>query len=244
MKKILLASIVMLASAGVFAQKVSKKTIDETCACVGKIKKSLTEDEKTDAAITCMTNSLVNNFEGLKKEYNVKAKDPSEAGRQIGGKLTPQLVNDCPDMGNYLMKFASRTMKEEGNAAPDINPDTLTLDTKVCKLYKAGKYRAEQSYLNGKFIQDEDPTSYTEIKDGFAYDYAKNKKYVTKWSVKFVSDCKWELTLVETNEPNMKSVFKKGDKMVYNAVGSEGNSLWVSFKMLGMDALVLLTKTN
>jgi hypothetical protein len=97
--------------------------------------------------------------------------------------------------------------------------------------------------MNKKQVDNPDPSSYTEVKDGFVYDYSENKKFVTKWSIKWLSGCEWEQTLVETTEPNMKVAFKKGDKIKVKALGStKDGGLYLSTDMMGMNFIMLVNK--
>jgi len=178
----------------------------------------------------------------LKKEYKVTASDDYAAGREVGNKMGAQLAKDCPEITPYFIKLAEKK-KEKSAKKMDINPDTLTLDRKVCEKYKAGKYSSSVIYMDKQEMPATDPSSYTEVKDGFVYDYSENKKYVTKWSIQWLSGCEWEQTLVESTEPNIKSLFKKGDKIKVKALGSTKNGgLYITTDMMGMNFIMLVNK--
>ncbi len=240
MKKIVITFILGAVVSFSHAQKVTDRTISEICGCVKKIERTLSEDAQAEKAMLCMSSSMEKNMEALKKEHSIKTDNLEEAAHEIGTKLGMKLVTGCPEILPFLMYYTKASSQEEKVA--DINPDTLKLDNKVCEKFKSGKYESEQNYVDNKLIPS-DPGSYTEFRDGFLYDVYQNNKYTTKWSIRWISGCEWEQTLIETTEPNIKLVMKKGDKLVLKAVGStpEGK-LWVTSKFLGMDVLMLLSK--
>jgi hypothetical protein len=242
MKKIFLILLACFPISFATAQTASKKTVDETCACVKKIKANLSEDQKLNEAITCMTGSMGKYMDQLKKEFKVTTADQNAAAREVGSKVGAQMAKDCPEMTPYFLKLAEK-QNAKSDQTPDIKIDTLKLDSKVCERYKAGKYNSSLMYMNKKEVENSDPTAYTEVKDGFVYDYSENKKYMTKWSIKWLSGCEWEQTLVESTEPNMKTMFKKGDKIKVKALGStKAGGLYISTDMMGANFIMLVNK--
>ncbi|HVD98421.1 MAG TPA: hypothetical protein VNB90_09475 [Cytophagaceae bacterium] len=244
MKKIIFLFALTLAGMQAEAQKVSEKTLNEICGCVKKIDKKLSEDAQTDQALACMATNMEKNFEALAKEYNLDMNNPEQAAEELGAQIGMQLVTQCPEIVPYMMNYSRRQQQSTGSDQVDINPDTLKLDSKVCALYKSGKYAYGNTYMNNKAIPETDSTAYTEIKDGISTDYSQDKKYYTKWSTRWISDCEWENTLIETNEPNVKMLLKKGDKVTMKAIGSTGKNLWVKAKMMGMDFIIFFKRIN
>lgn len=242
MKKTFLIILAFLPLSLAVAQTASKKTVDETCSCVKKIKANLSEDQKLNEAIACMMGSMTKYKDQLKKEYKITTADQNAADREVGSKVGAQMAKDCPEMTPYFLKLAEK-QKGKSEQTPDIKTDTLKLDSKVCEKYKAGKYNASQMYVNKKKVENPDASAYTEVKDGFVYDYSENKKFVTKWSIKWLSGCEWEQTFVESTEPNTKSMFKKGDKIKVKSLGStKAGGLYISTDMMGANFIMLVNK--
>ena len=226
------------------AQKSSDKAVNESCACVKKISKTAVESEQTKAAMTCFATSVGKYQAELKKEFNITTKDENEANSEIGKKLGASIAQKCPEMVPHLINMAKmQSAKSVTEGKADINPDTLKLDNAVCALYKNGKYVPVKMYANRKVIENTDPTSYTEVKDGFVYDYEMNKTLSTKWSIKWVNACEWEQTLLESNSPNINAVFKIGEKVNMRAIGStKDKKLYFISKMMGMEIIGLIKK--
>ena len=241
MKRYFLIGLVCLNSSLAAAQTASTKTIDETCGCVKEIKTSLSEEERLEEAVNCMNVSLIKHFDDLKKQYKVKSSDQKEATQAIGSQLGVELVKGCPEMTPYLLQLAG-SQNRNSSQSPDINPDTLKLDPNVCKNFKTVKYNYGDMYANNKRFADQDKTFYTEVKDGYVYDYRENKKSITKWSIKWLGDCEWEHTFIESNDPDMEKAFKKGDKVKMKAIGSTPDGgLWISAD-IGMNLIWLAVK--
>ncbi len=227
------------------AQKASDKALNESCACVKKISKTAGESEQTKEAMTCFATSVGKYQAELKKEFNITTKNENEANSEIGKKLGASISQKCPEMVPHLINMVKMQSagKTENAGTADINPDTLKLDNTVCALYKNGKYVPVKLYANRKVIENSDATSYTEVKDGFVYDYEMNKTLSSKWSIKWINACEWEQTLLESNSPNINAVFKVGDKVNMRAIGStKDKKLYFISKMMGMEIIGLIKK--
>ncbi len=240
LKHLLLLFSFSLAGTLVNAQSTTEKTLTEICGCVKKTDLKLSEDKQTAYAIGCLASGVEKNILALKKENAIQTESLEAAAQELASKLGMQLISQCPEILPYIMKYA-----QEQNATAkqaDIDTDTLKLDPKVCGRYKSGKYKKLENYINGKLLNNSDPGAYSEVKEGFLYEYSQNNSYTTKWSIRWFSDCEWEQTLIETSEPNLKSVMKKGDKLTMKAIGSTASGkLWVSSQFLGMEFLMLLS---
>ena len=227
------------------AQTASQKSTNETCGCVKKINPSTPEAKRTEQAFGCMLASLQKYMPQLKKEYNIQIADEQEAAKAVARNVGGKLAKDCPEMAVYFLKMAeaSQQTSEDGKTVPDISTDTLKLDSKICANFKTGKYKSDKMYMNKKLMENPDATAYSEIKDGFVYDYSENKKNVTKWSLRWINGCEWEQTLLESSDPSINGVFKKGDKITIKAIGSTKNGgLYITSKMMGMDFILLISK--
>lgn len=235
MKKYLFPVLVLLCFQS-YAQKSSQKTVSETCDCIKKGEYANTEFP----AGMCVGTALKKNFAGLKAEYGIKTANEEQAMKEVTEKLKPEL-SKCPEFVKASMEFMS---KQQASAKKDISVDTLKLDKTVCKSFQSGKMKVSKMYMNYALIQV--PTgAYSEIKDGFFYDYEENGKFVTKWSLKWLNDCEYEQTLVESNSPNTTSMFKKGDKITTRAIGStKDKKIYWFCQMMGMDFIALTEKVK
>src|SRR6185312_8684978 len=200
MKRIIFCCIAVVFSVVAVHAQASKKAVNETCSCVKKIKTTLSDEEQANKAIECMVAAMQKHLEELLKEYKINNPDPEQAAREAGAKFGAQLQKDCPDMTPFFEKIAA------SNEAK-ISPDTMKLDSKVCANFKSGKFKTIEIYMNKKKVDDPDAaTSYTEVIGNTVTDYSKNKKYTTKWTLKWLSGCEWEQTFVESTEPETKTV--------------------------------------
>ncbi|MCU0428896.1 MAG: hypothetical protein MUF42_02910 [Cytophagaceae bacterium] len=222
------------------AQTASEKACEQTCNCIKKIDSKLPPAKRKELAMKCMENASINHFEGMMAQYKIKEKNLEKAANKVGEKFGAELATSCPDIIPFFMEEAGEDAGED--AAGDINPDTLVLKEGVCALFKTGKYGSQQMYINKKYVESPDKSSYSEVVGSTIIDYSNNKKTITKWTIKWLSACEWEQILIESNDPETSKLIKKGDKITLKAIGSSGNDLWVSSKMFGMDVLVLLRK--
>lgn len=233
MKKFLFPFLVLLCFQS-YSQKSSEKTATETCNC---IKKGDYAKEESPA-ILCFANALKKNYTGLKAEYGIKTTNDEQAMKEISEKLKPLLIQ-CPE---FVKASAEYLSKQQASAKKDINVDTLKLDKTICKSFQSGKVKVSKMYMNYALIQVP-ANAYSEYKDGFMYDYEENGKFVTKWSLKWLNDCEYEQTLVESNSPSTTSMFKKGDKFSTRAIGStKDKKIYWFCQMMGMDIVVLTEK--
>ncbi|MEX0968779.1 MAG: tetratricopeptide repeat protein [Bacteroidia bacterium] len=68
---------------------------------------------------------------------------------------------------------------------------------------------------NGKFkygSNQSDTTAYIERKGNKQTEYYENNKYQTEFNIKWISDCEYELTFINTNDPAL-NFLTKGDKL-------------------------------
>lgn len=244
MKKTILLLLLSVYTGTIFAQETSRKAIGDICSCIKKIDQKHSEEQQGDQAILCMTTAAGKYQEGLKKEFNITTDNYQQAMQEIGANLGMKLVSDCPEILPYLMKYAQKQQKLAEGAA-SINPDTLKLNKKICEAYTTGKYKYIETYLNNMSTPLSDETAYSEFKQGFLYDYYENGKYSSKWNVKWINGCEWEQALVETTEPKLKAMMRKGDKLVFKAIGSSPEEdLWVTSNFSGINMLMRLRKVK
>lgn len=237
MKKLVLPLFLLFISTHLFAQKSSDLTIKESCDC---IKNNEHASEVMPAAI-CFAEKVKKNQNALIKEFKIKTKDEKQAIQEIMANLKPLITKNCPEFVSSVMRSMSENITSSSKA--DIKIDSLKLDHSACLLFHSGKLKCVKAYMNNALMPISDPTSYSEIKGDFYYDYEGNGKYVTKWALKWLNDCEYEETLIESNSPNIKSIFKNGDKVTSRAIGStKDKMLYMYTKMMGMEFIYLLQK--
>jgi hypothetical protein len=76
-----------------------------------------------------------------------------------------------------------------------------------CGVMKKGKF---------KFLDADDKTAYFEINKDKLVEYYQNKKYYVKADLKWLNDCKYELSLTAATLPKLG--FKPGDKLTIEIV--------------------------
>jgi hypothetical protein len=70
-----------------------------------------------------------------------------------------------------------------------------------------------------------------------------NKKFKTTWKVDWINKCDYDLTLINTNYPDLKESMKNINVLNYKVIGSTiDNKLYQSFKILGIKTIVLVEK--
>ncbi|NOZ35374.1 MAG: hypothetical protein GXO80_08760 [Chlorobi bacterium] len=98
---------------------------------------------------------------------------------------------------------------KKGSLSDIIDSNSNEIDNAKCKDMHFGKY---------KYLDNPDTTSYV-IREGNSHiEYYENDKYFGKFEIEWLTDCAYELTFIESNDPNV-TFLSKGDKMnvtIYN----------------------------
>ena len=105
-----------------------------------------------------------------------------------------------------------------------------------CSVMKKGKFRD---------VHDNDPSAYMEIDGKWFTDYAKNGTEYIKSEIRWLTDCKYELTFVETNIENLG--LPKGTKLRVEILGVNGNEItykYISGEEMKPRKLVKITENS
>jgi hypothetical protein len=97
--------------------------------------------------------------------------------------------------------------------------DSKQEQDKPCSVLKSGWFKMPDAA---------DTTSYVVITSSTQTEYYNFKRYWIRSSVKWISDCECELTVLAVNYPGL--LCKRGDKMSLRVLNTEGNI--VNFEVL------------
>lgn len=100
----------------------------------------------------------------------------------------------------------------------------VTVAQTDCSIMKSGRF---------KDVNDLDKTAYIEISDKYLIDYAKNGTKYIKSSIHWLTDCAYELTLIETNIENLGITI--GTKLRVEILEVSGNE--ITYQYLPEDSL-------
>jgi hypothetical protein len=89
-----------------FSQKVTKKVTKEICDCFDKIDPKSPMEALKQESETCIMQGMMNNIDGLVKEYKIKEDDP-QAADKMGQEIGKRLVKECPSALNIFIIIGS-----------------------------------------------------------------------------------------------------------------------------------------
>lgn len=117
--KNLILLLLLAAPGALFAQEAAtNKAISDACGCFkGLEKQKLSETEKKNAAMECLTQAMLSNITDLAEEYGYQASELNEeTGRKIGERFGMKLVQKCPESVPFMMALGQE-QAESGNVS-------------------------------------------------------------------------------------------------------------------------------
>ena len=88
----------------------------------------------------------------------------------------------------------------------------VKLENSACAVLKSGSF---------KILDVPDTTSFVVITTSSQTEYYNFKRYWVRSSIKWISDCECELTVLSVNYPGL--ICRRGDKMSIRVLNTEGN---------------------
>jgi hypothetical protein len=95
-----------------FSQKVTKKVTKEICDCFNKIDVKSPNEALKQESDACMMQGIMNNLEGLVKEYKIEEGDEA-ATEKMGTDIGMRLVKECPAFLTIYVAMEANKEKEE-----------------------------------------------------------------------------------------------------------------------------------
>jgi hypothetical protein len=139
MKKTILLSALFLFSLGMHAQKNLEKASNETCDCLNKtsLPDNLSSEEFQKVLTSCLGVPMLNYYEKICKEINIKADNSQESYEAVGAKIGIKMAENCPLFLKLAMKSqeagktgTNDTQKEETGKEGSFTGTIKSIDSK------------------------------------------------------------------------------------------------------------------
>jgi hypothetical protein len=208
MKKIFFTLFVLCLCQYACAQKVIKKISKDACECLGTV--NINEDSAAigKASSNCIAFSILKYSGELKKELNIDVTDKGSLGA-INDQLTADLFK-CDAFIKIVTKTAGRN-----------KPSGQSGNTSNCKDFHLGKF------IN--VPGSGDTTKYFIFEEGMIKEYSSANEITATGKCRWIADCEYINTFIESKDPNVNMIFKKGDALNVKIINIEGNK--VTFEM-------------
>jgi hypothetical protein len=205
MKKIILITSIVFFTLNAYSQKVIKKISKEACACLEKIDMNADSTELRKASSDCIANGLLSNLAGLKKELNIDVTSEESLGT-VTDPLTAELFKSCPAFVKVATGLSKQTQPkvERGNISN-------------CKAFHLGKFKVMPGYG--------DTTKYMIFEADMVKEYTSSGELLTTGKCKWINDCTYINTFIESKDPSIGKIFKKGDTLTLEIINIEGNEI-------------------
>lgn len=217
------------------AQKAVQKMSDDACKCLNKHKKD--EDLDTENLLKyCIEEGVGRHLLDLKKEYEVISMqdiDINEIGSQIGIRL----AKEC----KYFQELITA---EFGN---DSRTDSLDkryekaqiVNKETCRNFVKGEFYYAIPMDSARTIMD---TTFLTINGTLYLERMDNGKTFSLLSFKWVNDCTFEITFIESNHPIKAAMSKKGDKYTYTIMEINEDRAMLKSYFMGLTDYLELVK--
>ncbi len=241
MKKALVLIVLVLALGQVsFGQKIVGKISNEICDCLEKYGDLQNQIEIEAAMESCIMKSSMKNLDAIKKDMGIDMTQGESSGRQFGEIIAYELIKKCDVFLKFIMMVSTDETtptdstggyEEASFQNPDLVPyekfsaDTMNAAASDCLGIRKGKYI---------YITDNpDKTDYFVLDDKKCTKYHDNGKYISHYTIKWVNECQYVSTFVESTNPEINNLLSKGDKINYQILGIYSNTVYINLDYKG-----------
>jgi hypothetical protein len=203
MKKLIIIICILFLTPYAYSQNVIKKISKEACGCLEKIDLNSDSTEVTRISSDCFAIAITTNLSGLKKELNI---DPArqESLDSITDPLMEELFKSCP----VFVKIATSLGKQN-------QPKVEHGNTSNCKAFHSGKFKLMPGYG--------DTANYMIFDKNTIKEYSASGELLSTGKCKWINECTYINTFVESKDPSAQKLFKKGDSLTLQIINIEGN---------------------
>lgn len=189
------------------AQKVEKKFKDKLCQCSGKIDPKQEDNAALYKEVTnCIDIAVAITREDIKKEF--AGKDNEEIRAIVDGWIVGT-AKECETFKTYYLKL-ERENKDNANRA-----DEKHAVAEDCKPMHDGTFR---------YVKENAKTTYISRKGNLQYEGHDGSPYYIHSRIEWLDDCTYVSTFWETNDPELKGLFKRGQKITVVITSVDGNT--------------------
>ena len=241
MKKVLVIIVFVLTFCQVsFGQKIVGKISNEICDCLEKYGDLQNQIEIEAAMESCIMKSSMKNLDAIKKDMGIDMTQGESSGRQFGEIIAYELIKKCDIFLKFIMMVSTDEStptdsiggyEEASFQNPDLVPyekfstDTMNAATSDCLGIRKGKYI---------YVTDNpDKTDYFVLDDKKCTEYHDNGKYISHYTIKWVNECQYVSTFVESTNPEINNLLSKGDKINYQILGIYSNTVYINLDYKG-----------
>lgn len=204
MTRLFLSFLLLAISHPSFAQDIYDKMSKKLCKCLEKEKV-----ETFEGGAACMETIMLDNLPDIVKHHGVSSVTDIE-GSEVAQILMARLAKGCL----YARTIGTNSINVElPNYQPDKNISCLDL--------QIGEYYYLTPNSSG---QMRDTTFITFSKSEYMERMNRGRTYA-RLSLEWKTNCSFELTFIESNDPFKNNYSKPGDKYVYEIIRNKENSV-------------------
>lgn len=205
-KNTIMFCVVLLMSTTVFSQKVYDKIATKICKCLEK------EEVKTEEGLSsCFERTLMSNIDGLYKHFDAKTIDDIDMD-EAGGVIGAHLAKNCDYISDV---FADEAGKESTFIEPEEGLNCLNIQ------------QGEYYYINEVKELNIKDTTYVTLTNTMYLERIRGGKTYSMLDINWTSDCNFELTFKDSNDPLKKALSNPGDIYTYEVIKNTPTSIIV-----------------
>lgn len=198
------------------SQSIFDKMSNKMCRCLEK-KKVTTKKEFT----FCMEEVMFDNMAELRKAYFVETSDEIDF-EDFANKIVGRLTRDC----DYFVRLME---KDDYNKSNMLRNDSLMTIEKGKNLTCLDVQLGDYYYIEN--ASEPTDTTFVSFTNSTYLERMKGGKYYSRLDLEWLTDCRMEITFVESNDPFKSSRSKVGDSYVYEVVSISEKSMLIEIKL-------------
>jgi len=228
-------------------EKLISKISKEICNCLEKYGDLKTQQEVEVAMESCIMKAAMKNLEVVKKDLGIDMTEGEMAGRQFGEVIAYELIKKCEVFLKYIMLVSTEELSQDTTGMyeeysfqnPDLVPyekfstDTMKVTTQSCLSVRNGKYTYS--------TDNPEKIDYFIINNKICTEYHENGKYISRYHIKWKSDCEYESTFIDSTNPEINNLLSKGDKVYYQVIGVYNDIVYLNLDYKGFSKTFKMT---